>query len=86
MPEQSTSSGDNHRWATVIAVGAGKWAKDKYGKDLGRRIPVDIKVGNRVLVVRWLKEVHTNKALSEKLPEGMMFVKQSDILCVEEDG
>lgn len=70
-------------WGTVIDVGPGKWAKNKAGTELGFRLPMDVKKGDRVYVLWYLIKVETNKALSALLGEDTLIVTPSDIIAVE---
>lgn len=70
-------------WGTVLDVGPGRWAKRKDGVELGFRLPMDVKKGDRVNVVWYLTKVETNKALQALLGEDTLIVTPKDIIAVE---
>lgn len=83
-PEGSHGSSEEIQvWGTVLAVGPGRWAKRKDGTELGFRIPMEVKPGDRINVVWYLTKVETNKALQALLGEDTLIVTPNDIIAVE---
>lgn len=71
---------DVHQWGTVLACGKGRWSKK------GVRIPIQVKPGDRVLYVRYLKETHTGKSLraSHCIGSDQFLIHEGDILAIED--
>ena len=78
IPEVATNTA--HGIAEVVAVGPGRWNKANT-----RRIPVSVKEGERVVIVKYLREVHTNLATMKALDDDIFRIKEDDIICVVED-
>jgi chaperonin GroES len=78
MPERAVD--DVNQWGTVLAVGSGV----VNGK--GVRIPPQVKPGDRVLYIRYLKNTHTGESLRWQscLEEDQFLIKEGDILAIEE--
>lgn len=76
--EDAVTEEDIHVWGTVVSTGPGKWAKKK-----NVRVPMDAKEGDRVLFIRYLAKVETNKSLQSSLPDGHLIIQEQDVLCVE---
>ena len=78
IPEGSVES--PHKWATVLAVGKGK----SITKGSGWR-ESDLKPGDMVLYVRFLKKTETGKALTVTLEreygEGAFLIQSKDVIC-----
>jgi len=70
---------DINIWGTVLAVGPGRLTKK------GVRIPIDAKVGDRVLFVRFLKKTRTGEALVQVLGNNQFLIQEKDILAVDEE-
>lgn len=82
-PEGShASSTEIQCWATVKAVGPGKWATKK-GRPTDRRVPVEVQPGERVMITWYLSQVESNKALSAILGDGRIIIRPEDVLCVD---
>jgi co-chaperonin GroES (HSP10) len=77
------SEGEINVWGTVEAVGPGRFAKDKYGRELGHRTPMEVKEGDRVMVIWFLSKVESNRQLQTTLGENRIIVVPSDIMCVD---
>lgn len=77
--EDAVTEHDIYVWGTVVSTGPGKWAKKK-----AVRVPVGVSEGDRVLFVRYLAKVETNKSLQSSLSEGHLIIQEQDVLCVEE--
>lgn len=75
----AVTENDIHIWGTVLSTGPGKWAAKA-----AKRVPMGVEVGDRVLFIRYLAKVETNKSLSGFLEDGQIILEESDILCVEE--
>lgn len=75
-------SGEVHCWAEVLQVGPGKWATKK-GQPTGRREPIDLEVGDRVMMTWYLSQIETNKALAAVIGEDQIIIRPEDVLCVE---
>lgn len=78
MPPRAVD--DVHQWGEVLAVGPGRLTKK------GVLVPPDVKVGDRVLYIRYLKETHTGKTLRQQdcLAEDQFLIQESDIIAIEE--
>lgn len=76
--KDAVTENDIYVWGTVEQVGNGK-----YPKNSNKRVPVDVKVGDRVLFVRYLHKVETNKSLQCFTGEDRIILKEEDILCAE---
>jgi co-chaperonin GroES (HSP10) len=72
-----------YTWATVIAVGPGRWSKPKKGKDQVR-VPMGIKVGDRVCFVKFLRNTKTGEALQARLPDNHLIIQEQDVELIEE--
>lgn len=72
------ASTELHSWATVEQVGPGAWAKKG-----SRRIPIDLRVGDRIMMTWYLSQVETNKALAQVLGKDKVIIRPEDVLCVE---
>jgi co-chaperonin GroES (HSP10) len=71
-------------WGTVLQVGPGRWAKNpRNGLETGERIPVEVTVGDRVMVVWYLTKVETNKAHQATLGKDTIIIKPEDVICVD---
>lgn len=82
-PEGShASSTEIQCWATVEAVGPGKWATKK-GRPTNRRVPNEVQPGDRVMMTWYLSQVESNKALAGILGDGRVIIRPEDVLCVE---
>jgi co-chaperonin GroES (HSP10) len=82
-PEGShASSTEIQCWATVEAVGPGKWATKK-GRPTAKRVPNEVKPGDRVMMTWYLSQVESNKALANILGDGRVIIRPEDVLCVE---
>ena len=77
--DDAVTEEDIHVWGTVLATGPGKWAKKA-----AKRVPMGVEVGDRVLFIRYLAKVQTNRSLSVFLEDGQIILEESDILCAEE--
>lgn len=71
---------DVHQWGTVLAVGPGRVTSE------GTRVPLQVKPGDRVLYIRYLKNTHTGEALraTHCLGHDQFLIHEGDILAVEE--
>jgi co-chaperonin GroES (HSP10) len=82
-PEGShSSSSEIQCWAEVEQVGPGKWATKK-GRPTNKRVPTEVKVGDRVMMTWYLTQVESNKALAALLGEGRVIIRPEDVLCVD---
>jgi co-chaperonin GroES (HSP10) len=70
---------DVYEWGTVVAVGPGKF----YQK-LGRTVPPEVKPGDRVYYVKFLKKTHTGQSIRHVLEDGTFLIQQKDIIVVGE--
>lgn len=71
---------DTNGMAKVLAVGPGRELPN------GTRVPVDVKVGQRVCIIRLHERTSTQEQLQETLGEGQLILREDDILYVEEEG
>lgn len=72
-------------WGEVIAVGPGRWAVNpKNGLQTGERVPMEIKVGMRVMVVWYLTKVETQKNVQALLGDNTIIIQPEDVICVGE--
>jgi len=71
-------------WGEIIQTGPGRWARNpKNGLDTGERIPMDVKPGDRVMVVWYLTKVETQKGIQALIGDDTLIIKPEDIICVE---
>jgi len=70
---------DIHQWGTVLDVGPGRWNKKQT-----LRIPVQVRPGDRVLYIRFLKNTHTGEAmrLSGQLTDRQFLIRESDVIAI----
>jgi chaperonin GroES len=71
-----------HEWGTVIEVGPGKF----YDK-LGARVPLEVKPGDRVYYIKFLKKTHTGQAISnvlDAIEPGTFLIQEKDIIVAEQ--
>lgn len=66
----SVSKDDKNEQGIVIAIGAGRWDED--GE---KRIPLDVKVGDKVIFNSWRDKIKVDK-------EEYSIISESDILAV----
>ena len=71
---------DVHQWGTVLAVGSGRVNKK------GHRVPPQVKPGDRVLYIRYLKNTHTGEALRSAscIGHDQFLIHEGDILAIDE--
>ncbi len=71
---------DVHQWGTVLAVGKGRISRK------GIRIPPQVKPGDRVLYIRYLKETHTGQSLraASCIGQDQFLIHEEDILAIED--
>lgn len=71
-------------WGEVLQVGPGRWARNpRNGLETGERIPMDVKAGDRVMVVWYLTKVETQKAIQALVGEDTIIIKPEDVICVD---
>jgi len=64
-------------WGEVVALGHGHYT----GKGI---VPMtELKVGDRVAFIKFLKEAQTNKAIQHTIGEGRLMLKIEDVLVVQ---
>lgn len=78
MPAKAVD--DVHQWGTVLAVGGGRVTKK------GVDVPPQVKPGDRVLYIRYLKNTHTGGALraASCIGPDQFMIHEDDILAVDE--
>lgn len=80
IPQGSVES--PHKWAEVLETGKGKPLAKAAGY-----APMEVKVGDKVLYVRFLKNTDTGKALTTVLEReygaGAFLIQEQDVICVE---
>jgi len=70
-----------HLTATVKVVGPGKWNKKRTA-----RLPMPVEVGDKVVIIKWLREVQTNEAVQRCLGEQDLFpIRPDDILLIGDE-
>jgi chaperonin GroES len=69
---------DIHIWGRVIAVGSGKITTK------GIEIPVDVKVGDKVYFIRFLRNTKSGESLIKVLGPNRFLINEKDIVLVEE--
>ena len=79
IPAGSYRDEDIHQWGTVVRVGPGKW-------DGHKRKKLEVKPGDKVLFIRFLKNTHTGETLRAQhaIGENEFLIKESDILVIQE--
>lgn len=65
-------------WGKVLQVGPGRWTKK------GKRVPIEVEAGDRVMVVWYLAEVESNKGHRARLGNNTIIISPEDIICVED--
>lgn len=80
IPEGSVDT--PHKWAEVLEVGKGMSTTSGEGW-----APVEVKKGDKVLYVRFLKNTHTGLAMTPILEreygKGAFMIQEKDVLCYE---
>lgn len=79
---------DAKGWATVIAVGPGRWAsrlrKGAVASPENKpvRLPMGLEPGDRIYTIRVHEKVATQRAIQAMFGEGYLMLKPADVLCV----
>lgn len=80
IPQGSVES--PHKWAEVLEVGKGNPIQGGNGWT-----PMEVKKGDKVLYVRFLKKTDTGKALTKVLEreygKGSFLIQEKDVICLE---
>ncbi|MHA2335076.1 MAG: co-chaperone GroES [Candidatus Hodarchaeales archaeon] len=75
IPEGSKE--DVHKWGTVVAVGTGRVSRK------GKRIPLEVRVGDRVLYVFALEKTETGKSIKAYVEEDQFLISESDVVAFD---
>lgn len=83
IPEGSVK--DPYKWAEVLEVGKGASTSEGDGW-----VPLDVKKGDKIMYVRFLKNTHTGLSLTPVLEreygKGAFMIQEKDVLCLESAG
>jgi co-chaperonin GroES (HSP10) len=65
----------------VLSVGPGPWAT-KRGKETDKHVPMEIKPGDRIMIVYYLSKVETQLGVQRLLGPNRIIVRPSDVLGI----
>jgi len=81
-PGSHGAESELHVWGEVLAVGPGKWAR-RGDVNLGFRLPMEVAVGDRVMVTWFIGKTQTAEGVQAVLGDDIVIITPEDVLCHE---